>query len=216
MTNNKIFSYALLIGSFSLLLCLPFLANGYADCGSYADLASCNTAEKQSCENQYPQTSCEDPNDTSCVTQSGVAAENLSFCVSNAQTYCSDCGSNNSFIAATVEDEGTAVPAQPTQPTSADTSTCDPNTQLCNPIGESHPDVIVANVIRAMLGVLGAVSLLMFIYGGFLLVFSHGEEEKIKKGRGTLIWAIIGMAIILSSYSILSYLFKAITTSMGV
>jgi len=86
---------------------------------------------------------------------------------------------------------------------------------LTNPIAESNPVKIVAYVIRAMLGVLGAITLLMFIYGGFMLVFSGGNEEQLKKGRGTLVWAIIGMAIVLSSYSILSYLFKILATSTG-
>ncbi|MFA6027410.1 MAG: hypothetical protein WC752_00585 [Patescibacteria group bacterium] len=97
----------------------------------------------------------------------------------------------------------------------ASTAASSSSTELTNPISESNPTIIIANVIRAMLGVLGAVTLLMFIYGGFMLVFSQGNEEKLKKGRGTLIWAIIGMAIVLTSYSILSYVFKIIAGSTG-
>lgn len=82
-----------------------------------------------------------------------------------------------------------------------------PTVVLLNPIGEDNPMVIIANVIRAILGVLGAVTLLMFVYGGFMLIFSAGNEERLKKGRETLIWSIIGLAVVLSSYSILSYLF---------
>jgi len=84
---------------------------------------------------------------------------------------------------------------------------------LPNPVGEASVIVIVGNVIRAMLGMLGAATLIMFVYGGFMMVFSAGNEERLKKGRGTLVWAIIGMAIALSSYSILSYLFKILATA---
>ncbi|MFH0818772.1 MAG: hypothetical protein V1898_02140 [Patescibacteria group bacterium] len=85
---------------------------------------------------------------------------------------------------------------------------------LQNPIKADNPVEIIALILKAMLGVLGGVTLIMFIYGGFMLIFSGGGEEKLKKGRDTLLWAIIGMAVVLSSYSILSYFFKILTTSI--
>ena len=71
----------------------------------------------------------------------------------------------------------------------------------------ADPSYIVAAIIQALLGVVGAVTLLIFIWGGMKMIFSGGNEEKIKKGRDTLLWAAIGLAIILSSYSILQYVF---------
>jgi len=108
----------------------------------------------------------------------------------------------------------TAIAATPATPTTsgADTTTA-ADTTMGNPLKEDNPVAIIGNIIRAMLGVVGAVTLLMFIYGGFMLIFSGGEQEKLEKGRKTLIWAIIGLAIILSSYSILSYVFKILITA---
>ncbi len=81
---------------------------------------------------------------------------------------------------------------------------------LANPFGNesgADPVVIIARIIQAMLGVVGAVTLLVFIYGGFKMIFSGGNEEKITKARSTLMWAVIGLAVILSSYAILDYSF---------
>ncbi len=82
---------------------------------------------------------------------------------------------------------------------------------LSNPFGSdtpSEPIYIIARITQAVLGVVGAITLLVFIYGGFKLIFSGGNEEKINKGRSTLLWAVIGLAIILSSYAILDYTFS--------
>ena len=88
---------------------------------------------------------------------------------------------------------------------------------LAAPFGATpnEPTYIVAAVIQALLGVVGSVTLLIFIWGGFKLIFSGGNEEKIKKGRSTLMWAVIGLAIILSSYSILQYTFNLLTAASG-
>ncbi|MDP3971077.1 MAG: hypothetical protein Q8P90_05315 [bacterium] len=72
---------------------------------------------------------------------------------------------------------------------------------------DAEPILIIGAIIQALLGIVGAATLLMFIWGGFKVLFSGGNEEKIKKGRSTLLWAAIGLAIILSSYAILQYTF---------
>lgn len=84
------------------------------------------------------------------------------------------------------------------------------------PFGDStsqqEPILIVATVIQVLLGFVGAATLLVFIWGGFHLIFSGGNEEKITKGKSTLVWAVIGLAIILSSYAILQYTFNTFKT----
>lgn len=88
---------------------------------------------------------------------------------------------------------------------------------LKSPFGTvpNDPAYLIAAIIQAMLGVVGAVTLLIFIWGGLKMLFSGGNEERIKKGRDTLLWAAIGLAIILSSYSILQYVFTVLKTASG-
>lgn len=98
----------------------------------------------------------------------------------------------------------------------AATTSTSTSASLPNPLGDqTDPVQITANIIKAILGILGAVTLIMFIYGGFKIIFSAGNEQKLEKGRNTLIWAIIGLAIVLSSYSILNYVFTALLSSTG-
>lgn len=61
-------------------------------------------------------------------------------------------------------------------------------------------------IIEAFLQLLGLIGLVLIIYGGFTLLFSAGNPEKVKKGRDIVLWAIIGIAVVLSSYGILLYI----------
>ena len=80
--------------------------------------------------------------------------------------------------------------------------------ELENPLSvESVPDLI-NNVIKAILGIVGAVALLYLVLGGLTWLTSQGNPEKVKKGRETLVWAILGLSMIFFSYVILNYVFS--------
>lgn len=79
---------------------------------------------------------------------------------------------------------------------------------LPNPFGGTQsPAEIVVNIIEFALGLVGLLALVMFIYGGFVVLTAHGNAEQFKKGMHTLLYAVIGMVIILTSYSVLNYIF---------
>jgi len=65
---------------------------------------------------------------------------------------------------------------------------------------------IVANIINALFGLLGTVAVGLILYGGFLYMTSAGEREKVDKAKKLLVNAAIGLAIILSAYSIAAFI----------
>ena len=69
----------------------------------------------------------------------------------------------------------------------------------------SDARTVVAKVIKAFLSILGILFLAYAVYAGYLIMSSGGEEEKIKKGKSTLITAAIGVLVIFSVYSILYF-----------
>lgn len=81
---------------------------------------------------------------------------------------------------------------------------------LSNPLNTSDPNVLVAQVIKVFLGVVGAIALIFVIYGGFEMLTSSGNQEKVKKGRETLMWAALGLIVVFGSYGITRALFQAI------
>jgi len=86
---------------------------------------------------------------------------------------------------------------------------------LENPLGTGNvdPRVLIGNVINAILGVVGSLALLMFIYGGVTWVISAGNEEKIAKGKNIILWASFGLAVIFFSYAMVRFVISALIKS---
>lgn len=83
--------------------------------------------------------------------------------------------------------------------------------QLENPLGTTEITDILGNVVKKILTILGSISLVVFVAGGFLWLTSAGNAEKIKTGTNTMLYAIIGLFIIFSSYAILNMLIGGVT-----
>jgi len=64
------------------------------------------------------------------------------------------------------------------------------------------PRLAIMGVVRMILAVTGIVFTILIFYGGYNYFTSHGEEEKAEKGGKIMRMAIIGLIIILFSYSI--------------
>ena len=80
---------------------------------------------------------------------------------------------------------------------------------LENPIGLGQAGTtkatdIISVVIKTALGIIGALTLLMLVWGGFQWLTSAGSPEKVKSGTQTMVWAIIGVVLVFSSYILLS------------
>ncbi|HLD22093.1 MAG TPA: hypothetical protein VJB65_04295 [Patescibacteria group bacterium] len=82
------------------------------------------------------------------------------------------------------------------------------DTSFTNPISTSNPTQLIASVIKHVLEYLGVIALLLFVYGGFLMLISSGNQERVKTGKAVVTWAIVGLMIIFSSYGMADLLFK--------
>jgi hypothetical protein len=50
----------------------------------------------------------------------------------------------------------------------------------------------------------GAVAALFMVIGGYYFISANGDEEKVTKGKETLIWASIGLATAILAYTIVT------------
>lgn len=94
------------------------------------------------------------------------------------------------------------APAPAPSPVNAQPSSAP--TQLINLSRFNSVPDLVFGIINYALIMLGIITTLMIIYGGFLMVLSAGNEERLNAGRKTLTWAIIGFALALLSFSIVA------------
>lgn len=81
--------------------------------------------------------------------------------------------------------------------------------QLSNPLGTTDIKIVMARIIRYLLGISGGVALLMFVWGGFQYLMAGANPDYAKKGKDTLKYAVIGLVIIMTSYLLVGELIKA-------
>jgi len=64
---------------------------------------------------------------------------------------------------------------------------------------------VAGKIVGIVIGLSGFLLTIYLIYGGFLWMTSAGEEEKIKKAKGMITNAIIGLVIVIFAYVISSF-----------
>lgn len=84
--------------------------------------------------------------------------------------------------------------------------------ELKNPLLHSDLRVIIGDVIKALLGLSGAIALLVFVWSGVMMMLAAGNMDKIKKAKGSLVWATIGLVVIFTAYTLVATLIKALST----
>jgi len=65
---------------------------------------------------------------------------------------------------------------------------------------------MMMKIINWILGFVGILAVAMLIYGGFLLLFSQGEETE--KPRNIILYAVIGILVIIFSFAIVQTVFE--------
>ena len=61
---------------------------------------------------------------------------------------------------------------------------------------------IVTNVL---LFIIGAVSVIMLIIGGFRYVTSQGDQTQMQSAKNTILYAVIGLIVAIAAYAIVSF-----------
>jgi hypothetical protein len=79
--------------------------------------------------------------------------------------------------------------------------------------GENSLPVIIGNIIRAALGLLGVVMVILIIYAGFLYLTAAGDDTKVEDAKKIIKNAIIGAVLIFTAYAITNFVVTNIVSS---
>ena len=63
----------------------------------------------------------------------------------------------------------------------------------------------IINIINAVIGVLALVCVIVMIIGGVNYMTSNGEAAKVKKGKDTILYGVIGLVICILSFAIVNF-----------
>lgn len=84
--------------------------------------------------------------------------------------------------------------------------------------GESQPEElfgdsgIFTTIINVMLYIIGAVSVLMLVYGGIRYTISGGDTNAVTAAKNTILYAVIGIVVALMSFAIVNFVVNRIAS----
>lgn len=95
----------------------------------------------------------------------------------------------------------------------------DPGSTIKNlstlPTSKVSPGERIILIVQVALMFMGAIVVLLLVYGGFLYATAGGNQENVGKAKKIIVWTIIGMVFVLGSYAITGFLdtgFKTVST----
>ncbi len=68
---------------------------------------------------------------------------------------------------------------------------------LSNPLQADNFAELIEDIIEWLVSIGMVIAVVMIVYSGFLFMVSGGSEEKVTKAKRTLIWSLIGLAVLL-------------------
>ncbi len=98
--------------------------------------------------------------------------------------------------------------------TGALTTTTNPTSITCGGTDTSTGSVgtIANNIVTIFSYIVGAVSIIMIIYGGFRYVTSGGDQNAVGSAKNTLIYAIVGLVIVALAQLIVHFVLNQTST----
>ena len=72
---------------------------------------------------------------------------------------------------------------------------------------------LIGGLIQNLMGLLGSIFLLLLIYAGALWMTAQGDTDKIKKAKGIIMNAVLGIVLVFASYTLVGYVVGKLSTS---
>jgi hypothetical protein len=63
----------------------------------------------------------------------------------------------------------------------------------------------IINILDAIIGALGLLAVVIIILGGVQYMTSSGDAAKVKKGKDTILYGIIGLVIVALAFAIVNF-----------
>ncbi len=81
----------------------------------------------------------------------------------------------------------------------------------CSDIGNCSPQTKTlesgfANIAHVLIVLIGMLAIVFIIFSGFLMVMSNGDSKRFQQGRESLQYAVIGVALSIAAYALVSFL----------
>lgn len=82
---------------------------------------------------------------------------------------------------------------------------------ICPLPGSTADSGSLSTILNIVFSFAGAIALLMIVIGGFRYVISRGDPNGMSQAKNTILYALIGLVIVLTAYSIVIFAVKGIS-----
>jgi hypothetical protein len=80
------------------------------------------------------------------------------------------------------------------------TAVVDPN---LSPLPKPH--ATIKPIVNFIFGLAGALAVLFVVIGGLRYILSRGNPDGVSKAKDTIVYALVGLAIVITAYGIISF-----------
>ncbi len=74
------------------------------------------------------------------------------------------------------------------------------------------PEGVFTKLTNIALGIIGALSVIMLIWGGLRYILSGGDSKKVTDAKNTILYAIIGLIIAVLAYAIVNFVLNTLSS----
>lgn len=65
---------------------------------------------------------------------------------------------------------------------------------------------IISLIVRVLMFIIGAISVIMIIVGGIRYTISQGDSSKITTAKNTIMYAVVGLLVAIFAYAIVDFI----------
>ncbi len=74
----------------------------------------------------------------------------------------------------------------------------------------TQKNCVFTDITNAALFIIGAISVLMLIYGGIRYTISGGDSNAVTAAKNTILYAVVGIVVAIMAYAIVNYVIGAL------
>lgn len=79
-----------------------------------------------------------------------------------------------------------------------------------NQLPSTNAQEIIGQAIKILTAFMGAIMFVLVVYAGFLWMTAQGNSDKIETAKNIMVWSALGVAVMLTSYIIVQFVFTQI------
>lgn len=86
-----------------------------------------------------------------------------------------------------------------------------PDASVLDQFGGQSAQQVIGNFMRTATGIMGSIAFAIMVFAGFLWMTAGGNSDKQHKAMSMMVWASLGIIVILSGYTIVRFVFDSFT-----